>query len=250
MFDNLKTDDTIKSSGDVIGGYQVLESGLYDFTVEMAYIDYSKKTNAMSFNLHLKGDNGEMLRTEQWVASGDAKGNKNYYLDKKTEEKKYLPGFVVSNDIALLAAGKNLNDLDFEDKALKLWDSSQGKETTQTKKVATNLIGAQITLGVLKENVDKNVDVGGGNYQPTGETRDQNEIDKAFRRADGFTVLEITAESSEPVFKQKWADKNTGITRMNAKGAGAGAPVSKMNVGNAQSAQAADATVSMFAVPS
>ena len=58
------------------------------------------------------------------------------------------------------------------------------------------------------------------NWQPTGDTKEENEIDKFFRARDKMTTAEILAGAEEPGFYTKWGDKNIGVTKMKAKGAG------------------------------
>ncbi len=69
-------------------------------------------------------------------------------------------------------------------------------------------MGADITLGIVKQLVDKtekSTDASNNIvYLPTGETRDQNEINKVFRTRDGLTVTEIRAALTEPAFKEQW----------------------------------------------
>ena len=90
----------------------------------------------------------------------------------------------------------------------------------------TELHGQQIIAGVLKQTVDKTKKNDSGVYVATGETRDENEIDKFFRAKDSLTVAEILAQASEATFINSWREKNAGVTRMKAKGASgtAGAP--------------------------
>jgi len=221
MFENLKTDNTIKSDADIIGGYSVLDTNCYDFTIELAYVDTSRG-GAMSFNLHLKDTMGNTLRNTQWMTSGTAKGGNNFYIDKQSGEKRYLPGFTQANNICLLACGKEISDLSTDDKVINLYDFKQRKEVPVTKQVITSLLNEQITVGVIRQTVDKTANTGTPEqpvYAPTGEVRDENEIDKCFRTSDGLTVNEVKAEATEATFKQKWLDKNKGITRNKAKGA-------------------------------
>lgn len=71
----------------------------------------------------------------------------------------------------------------------------------------------------------KNAD---GKYVPSGEVREENEIDKIFRATDGMTVAEIRANATEAVFATSWKDKWTGVTKdrttKQAAGSTAGAP--------------------------
>ena len=65
----------------------------------------------------------------------------------------------------------------------------------------------------------------GGLMGKVTKVKEENEIDKVFRASDGLTVTEVLAEATEPVFKNTWSEKNTGVTRNKAKGAGANASV-------------------------
>jgi len=229
MLEHLKTDTTIENDDDFIGG-GLLDSGIYDFVVDMAYFDKSQG-GANSLTLHLKTAKGQSMRTTLWMTSGTAKGGKNYYEDKKTGKRRYLPGFNQANAICMLGINKEIANVTPEDKVINIYDFDAKKELPKTKQVLTELLGAQITCGVVLQTIDKNVKNAQGIYVPDGTTRDENEIDKCFRTSDGMTVAELRGGETEPVFKEKWAAKNTGVTRNKAKGAkpasvtGTGAPV-------------------------
>ena len=219
---NLKTDDTIADAKeDVTSGSFILPSNLYDFTIELAYIGKSSG-GAMSLNLHLTGDNGTTIRQTVYVTSGDAKGNLNYYVDKK-KVKQYLPGFNIGNSLCLLTAGKEIGELDTEEKVVNLYDFDAGKELPTKVNAITDIMGKQVTLGVNKQTVDKNVKQDDGTYAASGEIKEENEIDRVFRSTDGLTVTEIKAESIEPAIKAKWLEKWLDVTKNKAKGTAAGA---------------------------
>ncbi len=216
MLENLKRDTTVENETDFLGG-GVLDSALYDFVVNMAYFDTSKG-GANSLNLELKAANGATMRTVLWITSGTAKGCKNYYEDKQGK-RRYLPGFNQANAICMLGIEKEISNVVPEKKVIKVYDFDAKKEVPTEKDVIMELIGAQITCGVVKQVVDKNVKNAAGDYVPSGETREENEIDKCFRTADGMTVAELTSGETEPAFKAKWDEKNAGKVRMRAKGA-------------------------------
>lgn len=219
MFENLKTDDAVIADKDVIGGnsFGPLETDVYDFTIEVAYVDQSAG-GAMNLNLWLKDRQGNSLRQTVYMTSGTAKGGKNTYEvkgkdGKPTGERRYLPGFTVANDLCLLAIGKEIADLTAEEKVLNIFNFDLKKEVPTKKQVLTALTGAEISLGVVKQLENKNAKNDQGAYVPTGEYREVNEIDKVFRTKDDMTVSEITAESTEAVFRAKWLEKNKGVTR-------------------------------------
>lgn len=221
MFDNLKTDESIQQEADVLGGYSALESDVYDFAINMAYVDHSK-SGAMSLNLICKDRHGNNLRQTLWMTSGKDKGCLNYFVDRDGK-KQYLPDFNKANAIALLTVGKEISELAPETKVINVYDFDQRKELPKEMPVVTELVGQEITFGVLKQIVDKNIKDDKGNYVPSGETREENVIDKVFRTADQKTVAEIRAEQDTAVFYDMWIGKNRGVTRNRAKGVAAGA---------------------------
>lgn len=220
MLDNLKTSNDVQDEVDSLGGF-ILDSGYYDFIIDMVYLD-TAKSGAISSNWIFKNPEGRILRQQLWMTSGQAKGCLNYYVDKN-DKKQYLPGFLQANGICQLSIGKELSELSPEEKVVNVYDFELRKDVPTPKQVITELLGAEISLGVLKQVVDKNVKNDAGEYVPSGDTREENIIDKVFRTKDGLTMAEVKAGATEADFKQKWIDKNTGTVRQRAKGAtGAG----------------------------
>ena len=221
MFDNLKTDTSIQEETNSTG-YSVFESDIYDATIKLAYIAYSKG-KAMSLNLVADID-GREFRQQLWMTSGEAKGCNNFYIDK-AGKKHYLPGFNMANALCLLTVGKEVGDVAeaSENKTISIYNYELKKEVPTEVPVLTQLIGQEVSLGIIKEIVDKNVRNDSGDYVPSGETREQNEISKVFRKSDGMTVVEIKAKAETATFKQQWLDKNKDKTVNKAKGTAAGA---------------------------
>lgn len=222
LFDGMKnTDVKVEEAKDVLGGGGPLDTDVYDFTIKLAYVDYSKG-GAMSVNFDLETAEGRKLRSQQWVTSGDAKGNKNYYVDRNGKNQ-HLPGYTLVNDIVLLTVDSRLEDLDPEEKVISLYDFQAGKEVPQKKNILTELLGQKVTLAVEKQVVDKNVQDASGAYVPSGETREVNEVVKAFHSEYGVTVGEAKMGLTEADFRDRWAEKNRGNVRNRSKGAADGA---------------------------
>jgi len=231
MLANLTSDATIVEDKDTLGGGSyVLESGVYDMTIELAYLAKSQE-GALSLNLQLKHNN-TIVRQTLWLTGGNAKGNKNYYLNK-TGEKKYLPGFSHANALSLLTVKKEINQIQDEPKVIKLYDYTAKAEVPTKVDMLTELLGQTISIGLLKQVVDKNVKTSDGTYVPSGETREENEIDRLFRASDGKTVNEIKDGVDPGEFRDAWAKKWTGVTKQKAKGAGKGGPAPMGAVSNA-----------------
>lgn len=226
IFGNLKTDEKIEDNKDTLGGGGVVDSGVYDCVIELAYIDYAR-SKAMSLNLHVKTAEGRFIRQTLWMTSGEAKGCKPYYTDKQGKNH-YLPGYVIANDICLLTLDTGISETDPEEKTIKLYDFDAQKELPQKKMVVTELHGQKIKLAIEKQIVDKNVKQDDGSYKPSGETREQNEVVKAFHHEYEVTVTEAKAGLTEADFMHKWNDKNAGQVRNKSKaesdGAKSGAP--------------------------
>jgi hypothetical protein len=230
MLTALKTDNSIETEKDSLGGGSYLvDSDIYAATVKTAYVKQSDG-GAYSLVIDLVGDANENISETLWMTSGTTKGCKNYYMvkdrvtKKETGEKAYLPGFLIANSLALLTVGKELSELETEDKVIPVWDGAASKAVPTKVNMVTALVGQRILAGVLKKTVDKTAkNESTGKYEPTGETRDVNEVDKLFRERDGMTVAEILAEATEPTFKGLWLDKNKGKVINTAKGASASA---------------------------
>lgn len=223
ILSNVKNDETIQSQGDSLGGGFMVDSGVYPCEIEMAYVDVAD-SGAISLNVHLKTDSGALLRNQLWIQSGKAKGGNNYYVDKKGN-KQYLPGYNQAEALALLTVGKHVNELVDEEKVIKLYNFDAKAELPTKVSVLTELLGQQVTVGVIKQVVDKNVKTDDGNghitYAPSGETREENEIDKFFRAKDNMTVTEIRAEAETAEFIDAWEKKWKGQVKNKAKGAAA-----------------------------
>ena len=200
LFANLATDSTIEEDKDVLGGYKPLESGAYDFTIDLAYVDYSK-SGAMSVNFQFKNAEGQSHRETIYVTSGKEKGCKNYY-ESKDGTKRYIPGFTIVNSICLLSIGEELTSIEPEEKVLSLYNWELKKEAPTKKMVITELLGKDITIGLVQTKEPK--------YSDPDTIITKVEIKKVFRATDHMTVAEIKGEAKEATFYDEWVEKYTG----------------------------------------
>ena len=223
LLSTLTSDASIANEKDSVGGGGVLESGLYPATVTLAYVQKSEG-GALGLVLQAKTNQGRDIRQTLWMTSGTAKGCKNYY--EKDGVKNYLPGYVAANALALLTTGKEISELDTETKVVNVYNKDAKAEVPTKVEAIVDLMGQEILIGVIKQTVDKTQKTDAGTYIPTGETRDENEIDKFFRASDRKTTAEIRAQAEEAAFADVWEKKWAGVTKDKAsKGAGvAGVP--------------------------
>jgi hypothetical protein len=214
---SLSEDKSIKEETDTLGG-GFLASGIYGLTIESAYLDISKG-GAHSLNITAKTDEGQNVRQTFWMTN---KKGENFYEYKG--ERRYLPGFNVANALSLLTTGSPLSELDEPvEKTLKIYDFDEKKEMPTQKDCLEQMHGMKVKAGIQKVIDDKSkLNEASGQYEPTGETRELNEIDKMFDYESGMTVAELRAEADEPAFILAWEEKWKGKDRMKAKGAGKG----------------------------
>jgi hypothetical protein len=240
---SLSTDASIADEKDSVGSTGALDSGLYKAKVALAYITKSAG-GAMGLVLNLKTDANREIRQTLWMTSGTAKGGKNYYEDK-SGDKQYLPGFLHANSLSLLTVGKEIAALDTETKVVNVYSVEAKSEVPTKVEMLMDLIGQEVIVGLIKQTVDKTKKNDAGIYEATGETRDENEIDKLFRAKDRMTTAEIRAQAESASFIDTWDAKFSGIVKNKAKGAAgtAGAP----KAAGAPAAAAKKPTTSLFA---
>lgn len=219
LLTNLKSDDSIAGERDSVGGNGPLDSALYPSKIALAYMTKSAG-GAVGVVLNAKTDQGREIRQTIWVTAGTAKGGQNFYTDKDGA-KQYLPGFLLANSLALLTVGKELSELDAETKVVQAYSPEAKAEIPTKVEMLVELLGKDILIGLVKQVVDKTQKNDANVYVPTGETKEENEIDKLFRARDRMTTAEIRAQATEAAFAAVWEAKHTGNTRNKAKGAGA-----------------------------
>jgi len=210
----LTTDSTIADEKDSVGSGGVLESGLYPSTITLAYVIKSA-AGATGLVLHAKTDQDRDIKQTMYMTSGTAKGCKNYY--EKDGKKNYLPGFLQAQSLALLAIGKEISELDTEVKVVNVYSYESKKEVPTKVDMIVDLLGKEILIGLHKQTVDKTKKNDAGEYVSTGETREENEIEKFFRASDRMTTSEVRGQIEKAVFIDTWINKHTGKTRDKTK---------------------------------
>ena len=222
MFQNLKSDGLEKSQ-DRVGGFDALETDLYTGKIKVAYAGKSTG-GAHSLTVVVGLDNGKEYRETLWITN---KKGENWFLNKQDASKKVpLPGFTVAEDLCLCATEKSLSEQTFEEKVVKIYDYDAKAELPKAVQAATDLIGMEVTLAIIKQTENKNK-LEGSEYVATAETRNVNLIDKVFHTATGFSVAEIRNNAEKPAFKDAWLERNKGVTRDKRtikEGGTAGAP--------------------------
>ena len=217
-FGNLSSEG-MEQSRDTLGGGGTIDSDSYSGTIKLAYAGKSEKgANFLAVHIDI---NGREYRETLYVTNKDGQ---NFYT---REGKTYpLPGFTTANDLALLSTGSGLAEQESEQRVVKLYDFTSKTEVPTAVQALVSMMGKPITIGVLKQIEDKTKkNESTGQYDPTGETREVNVIDKVFHTDTKKTVNEFVAKVDAD-FHDKWVEKNKGQVRNKAKGAvgNSGAP--------------------------
>jgi hypothetical protein len=192
------------------GGGFAWESGVYDATVKMVYLNQTK-SEAQFFNVILTKNDGNMaeLRENFCIKSGKAKGHKTYYVTKEGK-KRPLPGYQIAESMCIATTGEDLDTCmkSLENKTVKVWNPEKKQEAPAERPVVMGLVGKPVKVAVHQVIEDRTTPNAKGEYLPTGEVRTVNQC-KFFGNAEGKTAEEIA--NKEPAARfDKWAQKNTG----------------------------------------
>lgn len=188
IFANKKPAVTTEVEDDYVGGGGVLPSDIYSGKIKYAYIGKAQNSDARSFNICVV-INGQEKTNQIWMTN--KKGDVTY-IDKKTKEEKNLPGFNQVNGVCMLLAGKEVGDMDVEDKTLMLYDFESKKEIAQSVPCFTELQGLDLQVAIQEQIVDKTEkNEATGDWEPTGETRKINEFIKFFPEDKLVTISEV-----------------------------------------------------------
>ena len=213
IFGNL-TNEGLEETTDRLGGFQIRATDIYPATIKAAYAGQSAG-GARNVTVIAELPDGEYSET---IYVTNKKGE-NWFLNQNDKSKKVpLPGFTTIDDICLVTTGKSLAEQDTEEKVVKIYDFDERKELPKAVQMLVDLIGQPLFLGIVQQTVDKNQkNESTGEYEPTGETRDENVIEKVFHDPSKMTVVEARNGATEPVFFEKWLSKNKGNVRNKAK---------------------------------
>ncbi len=232
IFGNL-TNEGLEETTDRLGGFQIRATDIYPATIKAAYAGQSAG-GAHNVTIVAELPDGEYSET---IYVTNKKGE-NWFLNQNDKSKKVpLPGFTTIDDICLVTTGKPLAEQDTEEKVVKIYDFDERKELPKAVPMLVDLIGQTLFLGIVQQTVDKNQkNESTGEYEPTGETRDKNVIEKVFHDPTKMTVVEARQGATEPVIYGKWLSKNKGQAHNKAKGAdGKGAQSGRPGGGAPQS---------------
>lgn len=239
LFQNMTTDG-LEAAEDRLGGFQVLATNAYTGTIKAAYAGKSTSSNAQSVSL-IMDFGGKEYRETLWITNG--KGE-NFFRNKDDTNKKVpLPGFTIIDDLCLVTTEKGLAQQATEDKILNIYDVDAKKEIPKSVPMLVELLGKEVTLGIVKAIENKQKKDANGVYQDTDETRETNTTEKVFHHPSHLTVPEARNGTTNATFYGAWVEKNRDVTRDKTKktsaqhgttGRPGGPPQSTKNTGSSK----------------
>ena len=190
------------------GGSFLWDTNVYKCIVDMAYFDQSAG-GAHSLNLTLLNSDGKQLKHRLWFTN---KKEEVHYLNTRTGEKAYLPGYVSANNLALIITGEDINELfdKSEKKMVNVYDFKDKKEKPTEKDVATSLLGKQVKAAIQLQTVNKMAQGDNGKWVNTEETKDENDIKEFYFEDSDLTVVEKSKGATEALMMPKWIKRNEG----------------------------------------
>ncbi|MFA7188468.1 MAG: hypothetical protein WC117_00100 [Sphaerochaetaceae bacterium] len=191
------------------GGFKAVESDIYTGKIKAAYAGQSSG-GAHNVSLIVLLPGGVEYKETVYITN---KKGENFFLNKDDKTKKVpLPGFTIIDDICLMVTNKPLAEQDTEEKVINVYDFDAKKEQPKAVDMLTDLIGGEISLGILRELQNKN-EKQGDEYVPTAEVVERNVINKVFHTETKLTVVEARAGADEAKFWDKWLEINKGKDR-------------------------------------
>lgn len=167
-------------------------AGVYDMDIQLAYLT-SAASGAVAVNYVLKDEKSEYRETV-YISN---KEGENFYYKKDangnlTDEQVLLPGYQQLNSICLLTLDKPFDELEGEERVVRLYDFEEKKEMPKTVEHLPELIGQTIKVAISDtlENKRKKNDAT-NKYEPIDETREVNQIEIVAHAESGATVTEL-----------------------------------------------------------
>lgn len=248
MFNDLTTDN-LEQAEDRVGGFSPFDSDIHTGKIKAFYGGQSP--GGAKFIALIVAMGSQEYRETIYVTNRQGQNffhPKDKSGNRDTSKKVPLPGFTIANDIALVTAGKELAQLDFEDKVINVYDFDAKKELPKSVPMAMELIDEQVSLGILQLLESKKTKQG-DEYVATGEDRTVNNINKVFHTESQMTVVEAQEGADAPTFWDKWLAKNKGQVQdrrdKNPQAGNAGRPP-KPGAAPASSSESASPAKSLF----
>lgn len=194
---NFGGNDVVDNQETVGGGWTADDSGTQLVVLTEAYLTESAK-GALAFNLKTKDKEGNERAYQIYFTN---RNKEVFYTDKKTQEKRKLPGYQMVDNICKAACGKTFMEVNktAKKKVIDLYDFESRKEIPTEVKAFPAVLKKPLILGIIKIVKNKYK-----NGKETSEKIEVNEIHMVFRKEDKRTPKEVDNGVTEPKNHEKW----------------------------------------------
>ncbi|WWC81823.1 single-stranded DNA-binding protein [Burkholderia phage vB_BpP_HN03] len=205
MFGNLNSQGTEAVKDSLGGGGFVIDTDAYPLTIKALYGGKSKHGSLFVQLIATKEDGKEYKET---IYVTNQKGENFYTKDNK---KYLLPGYILVNDLCKVVAGKELHEMDQEDKVFKVYDPDAKGEVPKNVPMLVEAVGAKFGALIQRYKEFKQVKNESTNqYEDTAETREGNNIEKVYDLDSKYTVVEATTGAESATFVDAWLEAKKG----------------------------------------
>lgn len=189
---------------------RTVDTGVYEGIIKMAFAGQSAG-GARFITLQLKLSNGKDYSETIYVSN---KAGSNTYTKEVNGETKefYLPGFLLMNNIAVLATGRSLHDLaaDVETRTVKLYDFDAKAEVPQDVPAIIPLLNQKVLVAIQEEEYAKSkYNESTKKYENTGDYGVKNTIIKAYDLDTRKTPVELR-DGKDATQLDSWLAANNG----------------------------------------
>jgi hypothetical protein len=179
-----------------------LPTDVYDAEILLAYLISSSSSKSKGLFLVLKINNEEKSFQTYYTNKND----ELFYIDKKDNTKKALPGLLLLSALTQITLNKTFDSLgpsDFSKKTIKVWNNDAKTELPKEVDVITSLTGKKVKVAL--EQIEQN------KYSDVTRTEMKNQIVKFFNDK-GYTSTELENlqkdPTTQPEFITKWLEVN------------------------------------------
>lgn len=206
LFAGVESTQQVEEEKDIVGR-KAWESEVYPVVIKQAYFRPSVR-GAIGLHLTFEDEKGGTYKEAIWITN---RNKQTFYVDKKTQEQKSLPGFLQANTLAqITSTGELITKVNTEKKLVSLYNKEANAEIPTQVDMVVDMVGKSINVGIIKQIVDKTTQQGDV-YVPTGETREENTISKFFTGGDvRLTASELKAKNTEEDYVESWLKSNKG----------------------------------------
>lgn len=187
-----------------------LDTGAYPGTISMAYV-YRTASGATMCAIQVAFDSGKEATFTDCIVSGNAKGNKNYYIDRNGS-KQYMPGYINIRNIHGVATGEfDLAKAATDTRKVKPIHRKADENELEDVAALVDMIGKRMVFAVQEIRKNKQAKTDTGSYANLPEEQLINEVvGGACANIDTRCTYNEAVAGTEAKYLDSWTARNAG----------------------------------------